>query len=337
MNTLLKPPSDKVVAAPIQNDANPPRHIRILLVDDDPDARELNAEVLIRFGYSVGTARDGAEAWNALIEEGYDLLITDNKMPRVTGLELIKQLRSEDMMLPVILATGMMPAEELKRHPWLQIDAMLSKPFTMTELLDTVKKVLHAADSARICVEMDFPIILKAISEIESPSRYRGQRPSVMKNSEITSVEKSAIASTENQTNPPHRILVVDDDRDTRQLSVDVLAGSGYDVEAVTDGAAGWDALQAGSFDLAITDNKMPKMTGIEMIEKLRSAHMALPVIMATRHLPTHEFTRKPWLKPNAMLQRPFSSDNLLATVKNVLRADNGDDSRQEKLLPMYL
>ena len=75
---------------------------------------------------------------------------------------------------------------------------------------------------------------------------------------------------------------MVDDDSNARQLSLDVLAGAGYDVEGVKDGAAGWEALQATSYDLIITDNKMPRMTGIEMIEKLRSARRAVPVIMAT-------------------------------------------------------
>jgi DNA-binding response OmpR family regulator len=81
----------------------------------------------------------------------------------------------------------------------------------------------------------------------------------------------------------------------------------------------------------------MPKMTGIEMIGKLRSANMAVPVIMATRHLPIQEFVRKPWLKPDAMLQRPFSNDELLMTVKDVLNKDEGGDGRPETLLPVYL
>jgi CheY-like chemotaxis protein len=144
-------------------------------------------------------------------------------------------------------------------------------------------------------------------------------------------------APRQGPTNSPRRILVVDDDSDTRQLSVDVLVGSGYDVDAVIDGAAGWDALQATSYDLTITDNKMPRMTGIEMIEKLHSARMTLPVIMATRYLPMNEFARKPWLKPDATLQRPFSNDDLLEAVKKVLLMDDGNDGHTKTLLPKYL
>jgi DNA-binding response OmpR family regulator len=172
MNTLLETPSEKIADAPAPDQTSPPDCIRILLVDDDFYIRELNAGVLIRFGYKVDTAVDGADAWKALNEQSYDLLITDNRMPRVTGMELIKKLRSEDMMLPVILASGTVPAEELKRHPWLQLDATLPKPFTITELLDTVKKVLRAADSARIRVEADFPVIMQGVSQIESPPQH---------------------------------------------------------------------------------------------------------------------------------------------------------------------
>jgi DNA-binding response OmpR family regulator len=171
MNPPIKIHSEKNALTPTQGHANPPH--RILLVDDDFYVRELNAGVLIRLGYKVDTAGDGADAWKSLNEQNYDLLITDNKMPRVTGLELIKKLRSEDMTLPVILASGTVPSEELKRHPWLQLDATLPKPFTIAELLDAVKKVLGANDSARLRVEQDFPVIMQAISEIEPPPPHR--------------------------------------------------------------------------------------------------------------------------------------------------------------------
>jgi DNA-binding response OmpR family regulator len=175
MNTILENPYEKISAAPQQNPPRPPQSI--LLVDDELRARELHARVLINAGYDVNTAKDGADAWNALNLVSYDLLITDNKMPRVTGMELIKKLRSEDMLLPVILASGTVPAEELKRHPWLLLDATLTKPFTVEQLLEVVKQVLRSADNARVRVEKDFPVILKAMSEIE-PSLFGFQPPS---------------------------------------------------------------------------------------------------------------------------------------------------------------
>jgi PAS domain S-box-containing protein len=153
-----------------------------------------------------------------------------------------------------------------------------------------------------------------------------------MKNSEIRADGKSAITPTQAANNSPRRILVVDDDSDIRQLSINVLAASGYEVDAVRDGAAGWEALQAISYDLVITDNKMPKVSGIELIEKLRAARLEVPVIMATGYLPANLFALKPWLKPDATLQRPFSNDELLAAVKKTLRMHDGNGGRTQAL-----
>ena len=122
---------------------------RILVVDDDSVIREISAKALTRSGYEVDAADDGAAGWEALHAKSYDLLITDNNMPNVSGVELVNKVRSAHMTLPVILASGAMPAEELDRQPWLHLAATLSKPFTGAELLGTVEKVLRPAVSAR--------------------------------------------------------------------------------------------------------------------------------------------------------------------------------------------
>jgi DNA-binding response OmpR family regulator len=69
----------------------------------------------------------------------------------------------------------------------------------------------------------------------------------------------------------------------------------------------------------------MPGLSGLALIKKLRAARIALPVIMATGTLPTEDlFTRYPWLPPAATLVKPYSIEQLLGTVKAVLRMANG-------------
>ena len=121
---------------------------RILVVEDDPDIRHSNAMVLHHAGYHVDTAEDGASGWNLLKASHYDVLITDNTMPRVTGMELIKKLRSEEMPLSVILASGTAPTEELEQLPWLKLDAVLLKPYSVGDILTAVRKVLCEANNA---------------------------------------------------------------------------------------------------------------------------------------------------------------------------------------------
>ncbi len=116
---------------------------RILVVDDDEDIRRFNVEILTSSGYRVDAAADGALALASLQINNYDLLLTDYGLPKVNGLDLIKKIRAAHMVIPVILASGTMPTEELK-HPELHIEAMLPKPYTFEQLLETVRKVLSA-------------------------------------------------------------------------------------------------------------------------------------------------------------------------------------------------
>jgi PAS domain S-box-containing protein len=118
---------------------------------------------------------------------------------------------------------------------------------------------------------------------------------------------------------PCHRILVVDDEKEMRNLHLELLTGAGYEVMAVADGALAWDAIQTQHFDLMITDNSMPKVTGVEVINKLMAANIVLPVIMVTGALPQHEFGRSPWLNNIAVLEKPVGNSTLLSTVEKVL------------------
>jgi DNA-binding response OmpR family regulator len=290
---------------------------RILVVDDEQLIRQLCAELLNDCGYEVDTAKNGAAAWEALQMNHYNLLVTDNEMPRLSGIELVKKVRAARMALPVIMVSGTMPAGELKKHPELLIDAAVPKPLNIIEFIAIVKRVLREADGA--------------INNSQLFSEH------ITTDDTISPADEPAKPPVREQINPPPLILVVDDNSDTRQTSINLLADSGYSVEGAKDGAAGWEAIQAGDYDLIITDNKMPRMTGVEMLANMRAARISLPVIMATGMLPTNEFERRPWLKPDLTLQRPFSNDDLLASVKKILGTDDGEDDLQESLLPKYL
>lgn len=131
----------------------PRRRHRILVVDDDLVLCVFHSEVLADAGFEVDMAEDGEAAWQALQTKTYDLLITDNQMPRVSGIELLKKLRSEGQDMPVIMVSGAAPTEELNRHPWLRLSAIFPKPLTGDRLLRTVKKILKGARGAHKRIE----------------------------------------------------------------------------------------------------------------------------------------------------------------------------------------
>jgi DNA-binding response OmpR family regulator len=141
---------------------------------------------------------------------------------------------------------------------------------------------------------------------------------------EILQTGESARAPNQSKANLSNRILVVDDDISIRELSTAVLIASGFQVDTAEDGVAGWEALHASSYDLLITDHNMPKVSGVELVKKLRSARMTLPVVLASGAIPTDELNRNPALRLAATLLKPFTVEELLGTVKKVLRASGG-------------
>jgi two-component system OmpR family response regulator len=136
-----------------------------------------------------------------------------------------------------------------------------------------------------------------------------------MKDKKTSQDEETASPQAQGRIKPPRRILVVDDDVYVRQMSADVLTLSGYQVDVAEDGEAGWEALNTSPYDLLITDNNMPKVSGLELVQKVRSARMALPVILASGALPSTDLN----LQLDAMLSKPFNNHELLGTVKKVL------------------
>jgi CheY-like chemotaxis protein len=116
---------------------------RILVVDDEPEICRLNSDVLMDIGYDVDLAEDGIAAWNLLEQNEYELMITDNRMPRMSGVELLKKLHNARRFVPVIMTTGTMPEGWVTRQPWFQIVTTLIKPYTLEELLMAVERSIQ--------------------------------------------------------------------------------------------------------------------------------------------------------------------------------------------------
>jgi DNA-binding NtrC family response regulator len=121
------------------------RLLRILVAEDDEGMRRLITSALIGGGFTVHAAADGEFAWDELHCEHYDLLVTDNEMPRLTGIKLVERIRKWGLSLPVIMASGAFPLQRAGDAPPLQVAAFLLKPFDIPELLDIVRDVLASS------------------------------------------------------------------------------------------------------------------------------------------------------------------------------------------------
>ncbi len=108
--------------------------LRVLVVDDEPDAVELLQEFLLGKGYEVLTASDGEEALHKLKEERPHLILLDVRMPKMSGLEVLKQIREIDHEAGVIMVTAV--HEEETGRQALQMGAFdyLTKPLDLKYL-----------------------------------------------------------------------------------------------------------------------------------------------------------------------------------------------------------
>jgi CheY-like chemotaxis protein len=90
---------------PVRQSSSPP-HARILLVDDNTHGLSARKNVLEELGHRIVTASSGAEALEQFEGHKFDLVVTDYKMPRMDGMELISRLRKQMPELPIILISG---------------------------------------------------------------------------------------------------------------------------------------------------------------------------------------------------------------------------------------
>ena len=126
---------------------------RLLAVDDAPDTLELLQRNLAGEGYTVFTASSVAEAIRVLDESPVDIVITDMKMPEVTGLELVRHVRQNLPDTGIIVITGYPSVDGVVEAMKTGADEYVSKPFTSKELSGAVRRVsdkLSARRGARV-------------------------------------------------------------------------------------------------------------------------------------------------------------------------------------------
>ena len=121
----------------------------VLVVDDEPEVRELATEILERVGYRVLEAVDGSSAIELLRSHQGDihLLVTDMVMPGMSGRDLAERLRVLRRSLPVLYVSGYVQDACARAAFASERSAFLAKPFTPEALADRVRDLLATADA----------------------------------------------------------------------------------------------------------------------------------------------------------------------------------------------
>ena len=118
--------------------------MNVLVVDDDPDIRELVTFKLQHLGHNVATENDGEAGLAAVYESIPDLVLLDVMMPKLTGIEVCQRMRDDarSANIPVILITAKAQESDVERGFAAGCDDYIVKPFSPRELASRVEAVL---------------------------------------------------------------------------------------------------------------------------------------------------------------------------------------------------
>src|SRR5512136_211794 len=127
---------------------------RLLVVDDEPSMTEFLEILLVQEGYEVTTASSGEEGFKLYRRLEPDLILTDVKMPGMSGLDLIREIHALDAPIPIIAITAYASADDAIRAVREGAYDYLSKPFQIEDLRIIIRNALEARRLRRENVEL---------------------------------------------------------------------------------------------------------------------------------------------------------------------------------------
>ena len=119
------------------------------------------------------------------------------------------------------------------------------------------------------------------------------------------------------------RILLAEDEKALSDAEVMVLRHFGYEVDAAYDGAAAWEMAEARAYDCIVLDIMMPKMDGIEVLQKIRASGNVTPVMMLTAKTEVDDRIGGLDAGADDYLTKPFAMGEFLARIRSMARRAN--------------
>jgi signal transduction histidine kinase/CheY-like chemotaxis protein len=244
--TIFLPASREEDTPNDEEPVEPPAPRKIILVDDD--RRVLNAirALLVSDRHTVSAFSNGKDALAALATGDYDMIITDLGMPDMNGWEVAARAKEIAPHTPILLLTGWsddLPPDRLKE---LGFAAILNKPCRLSQLRRTIASVAN-----------------DHVSELKTPEGEKQQNEVGLK------LDPNAL-----------RILVVEDNRLLADSLRELLAVDGHIVTLARSTQEGIKMAKEGTFDLVLSDLRMPDGAGTDISAALPSSKRPLMVIM---------------------------------------------------------
>jgi two-component system CheB/CheR fusion protein len=256
----------------------------ILVVEDDPELRELLAVSLKEEGHRVAGAYDGSEAMQLVEREDFrpDLILADFNLPnRMNGLEVAAWVREQlHRAVPAIILTGDISTRTLRAIADADC-VLLNKPVKLDDVTVAVQRAL-ASKHERPRAKLQHPV-----ETVEAPG--------------------------------PPVIYVVDDDSHIRTTIRGVLEDDGRTVEDFADCEAFLQAYRPGREACLLIDGYLPGMSGLDLLRRLGDEGHPLAAIMITGHADVTMAVQAMKAGASDFIEKPVGRDELLASIERAL------------------
>lgn len=273
-----------------------PKETIFLIVDDFESMRMVVSKHVRSFGITnVLKASNGAEALEILKQKKVHCVLSDWNMPVMTGIELLKAVRSDDKLchLPFIMITAEAKYEQIEEAAYSGVTDLIIKPYTLERLEERINKALTSKSR------------VGTISRAKTSSEPMPQ-PVVQQSRELSRPS----------------ILVVDDTPDNLHMIVDIFEDE-YRVLVANSGEKALEIVQSGKQpDLVLLDIMMPGMDGYTVFKRMREHPNTehIPVIFVTAMTGEEAFIKGLELGAIDFVTKPINPDVLKLRVRNFMR-----------------
>jgi len=261
---------------------------RVLVVDDNPGAREVLADLLAALPFAVDQVASGAEAVAATRQAAasgpYRIVFMDWNMPGMSGIEAARAIKSGIPPVPAVIMVTAFGREDVRQEAEsAQLDGFLVKPVSASALVN-------------------------AIVQVFAPEVMAG---------------RAAPGGERHYGLDGMKVLLAEDNEINQQIAIELLESVGVTVEVAGNGRVAVDRVESGAaYDAVLMDLQMPELDGLSATREIRSdsRFKELPIIAMTAHAMVEERDRCFAAGMNDHVTKPIEPDVLYQTLARWFR-----------------
>jgi DNA-binding NtrC family response regulator len=288
--------------------------IRVLLVDDEEDYVKALAERMNMRDVRTSVALSGEEALRILAEDPPEVMVLDLRMPGMQGMEVLEVVRRHHPRIQVIILTGHGGEKEEKEARRLGAFEYVQKPADIKHLvglirgawrrsLEVTKEFLRESDE-----EFSRSMTAAAMAEAGMPAEAADMlsRPKPPKKEPVKAELK---------------VLLVDDEEDFVVTMAERIEMREVGSSVALNGEAALTMLEQDLPDVMVLDLKMPGLGGLEVLQRVKEAYPAIPVIILTGHGSEKDEVEARRLGAFDYLKKPIDINDLMEAITRAGRS----------------